>query len=108
MRCAALPYIGQAKRGERWVDTGANMMGPDDHVYLSRTAVLEAAKLFGWVPPGEVKAAKLEVARLEIERDAALQEAVSLRKSFEAIDVLASQGYQARKKPGRPLKETVT
>lgn len=45
--CAAIPFIGQTAERERWVDTGATMTGFDGHVYLSETAVREAARLLG-------------------------------------------------------------
>jgi hypothetical protein len=45
--CAAIPHRGQTAEGERWIDTGSELPGFDNHVYLSETAVLEAARLLG-------------------------------------------------------------
>ncbi len=47
--CAAIPYIGQTAEGERWVDTGIEMPGFDNHVYLSETGIREAAQALGLV-----------------------------------------------------------
>lgn len=47
MRCAAVPYIGQTAAEERWVDTGSEMDGFDNHIYLSETAVKAAGDLLG-------------------------------------------------------------
>lgn len=41
--CAAKPHIGQTAEAERWVDTGAELNGFDNHVYLCETSVREAA-----------------------------------------------------------------
>lgn len=47
--CAAIPYIGQTAEGERWVDTGVEMPGFDNHVYLSETGIREVAATLGLV-----------------------------------------------------------
>lgn len=105
MRCAAIPYIGQAYGEKVWFDTGSELDGRDNHVYLSGTAVKQMAGMLGWVPPGEVKALLREIEALKALLVDAQAETTDLRKRFDAIDVLASQGFRERKKPGRPVKE---
>jgi hypothetical protein len=108
MCCAALPYVGQATR-TRWLDTGSELHGPgDNHVYLSEIAVAEAARMFGWVPGGEVRARDRQIAELQAQRDELTAELAAARRRLEAIDVIESEGFRARKKPGRPAKEAVT
>jgi hypothetical protein len=44
--CAAIPHMGQTK-DTRWIDTGAEMAGFDNHIYISEVAVNEMARLLG-------------------------------------------------------------
>lgn len=44
--CAAIPFRGQTAEGERWIDCQVETAGPEERVYLSETAVREAARLF--------------------------------------------------------------
>lgn len=108
MRCAAIPYIGQAYGEKVWFDTGSEMMGPDDHVYLSGTAVKECALMIGWVPPGEVMALRAELADAQAHAKASNHALAELQRHFDAIDMLASKGFVERKKPGRPPREAVS
>lgn len=101
MRCAVLPYVGQTHQGTRWIDTGSELDGFDNHVYVSELAALEMGCMFGMVTAGDHKAIRLELeaaqARIEeLETELADQDAV-----LEAIDTLESANFQARKKPGR-------
>jgi hypothetical protein len=107
MRCAAIPYIGQSAKGEIWFDTGSELMGPDDHVYLSGTAVKECARMLGWVPQSDVRALRAELEAVQHDLAVAVAERDELQRHFDAIDMLASKGFVERKKPGRPPKEMV-
>jgi hypothetical protein len=104
MRCAALPYIGQTA-AVRWVDTGSHLDGPDDHVYLSEPAVTEAARMFGWQPPGEIRSRDNEIARLRSALAAMTNERDELQQAWRAIDVIESRDFTTRRKPGRPRLE---
>jgi hypothetical protein len=107
MRCAAIPYIGQSAKGEIWFDTGSELMGPDDHVYLSGTAVKECARMIGWVPPSDVRTLQAEVRHLNDELAALVAHRDDLERKLAAIDVIESADFRARKKPGRPPKEAI-
>lgn len=107
MRCAAIPYIGQAYGERIWFDTGSEMQGPDDHVYLSGTAVTECAKMIGWVPPGEIRQARAELAGVQAQLEQERRNVLELQRRLDAIDVIESEGFRARKKAGRPSKEVV-
>lgn len=78
--CAAIPHRGQTatEAGERWVDTGAEMPGFDNHVYLSETAVVEAARLLGHPTPNEHRKLQEELAR-------ALQDNLDLISRLKAV-----------------------
>lgn len=102
-RCAAVPFIGQTSENARWVDTGAEL--DREHVYLSDHAVREAMKVLGFPAPEEHDALSHQATRLSarvIELEAKLTEQQSY---IDSIDVLASAGFRARKKPGRPKRD---
>lgn len=105
-QCAVLPYVG-ASRTDQWVDTGAEIIaGPKDrHVYVSDIAVFEMARLFGWVGPGAMQVAERRVTELEREMDVLKAQLAEAERYAEAIDLLESKGYTARKKVGRPRRE---
>jgi hypothetical protein len=108
MHCAALPYVGQSNRGERWVDTGSELPGGfDNHVYLSGSAVRAAMDALGWPTPGEFREMRAERDLLAEQLAQAQEELAELRKLRDGIDVIESAGFRARRKPGRPPKEMV-
>jgi hypothetical protein len=105
MHCAVVPTLGQTSR-HRFVDTGQELLTSNvnapNHVYVSEPAVGEMAKLLGWTPPEEVAKLEDELAVATVELERVVGEAAALRARFAAIDVLESEGFTARKKPGRP------
>lgn len=90
MRCAAIPHRGQTAEGERWVDTGAEMAGFDNHIYLSETAVREAGRVLGLPTPQEYDELATHALSLEQHLEHAnakieeLEELVNASKVFEA------------------------
>lgn len=76
--CAAIPFRGQTAEGERWVDCQVETAGPEERVYLSETAVREAARALGHPSIAE------HVQRLE-EMDTLI---VSLQVALERIGEL--------------------
>ncbi|HZA18920.1 MAG TPA: hypothetical protein VE645_18920 [Pseudonocardiaceae bacterium] len=103
MHCAAIPFIGQTAVGERWIDTGSEMPGFDNHVYLSATAVRQAWELLGYPSIQEFEAMKT---RAEEAEDLALELADELdaaKKELQAIDALESAGYRRRDAKTKPV-----
>jgi hypothetical protein len=103
--CALLPYVGQAKVGERWFTNATFLHGPEDQVYVCESAVKECARMIGWHPPGEIRARDRQIAQLAADLAAAETRGAELQQRWDAVDVIESEGFRARKKPGRPLKE---
>lgn len=103
--CAVFPHIGSNHR-EGFFDTGSELPGFDNHVYVSVAAVREMARLpqVDMVAGEELRDALDELAQLRRRLAQLEDEVADLNRDFEAIDVLASRGFQARKKPGRPVK----
>lgn len=104
-RCAVIPFIGQ-NHPDGFIDTGTEMDGL--RVYVSIVAVRDMAKLIRYVPSSAVVAEQDKVARLEAELEQVRAELRSAERELEAVDVLESKGFTARKKTGRPKKEEVT
>lgn len=67
-----------------------------ERVYVSREAFERLSEVFG----GSRRAVEADGLRARIvELEDELRE---LNRQFDAIDILASKGFQARKRPGRP------
>lgn len=106
-RCAVIPFIGgRHERG--YVDSGAEIppSALDSHVYVSVVAVEQMAALIGWTPPDEAAELRADVDRLAAEVARLEQELSEADVYVKAIDTLESAGFRARKKPGRPRKES--
>ena len=72
-----------------------------ERIYVSREGFQKMAEEFeGSLRSNEADALREEIAALKAEN-------LELGRQFDAIDILASRGYQARKRPGRPAKEKV-
>lgn len=84
--CAANVNIGQTKEGERWIDTGVEMPGFDNHVYLCETTVREAARVFGHPTPADYEAAIAERDELALELEALHRELAQLRDMKRIVD----------------------
>lgn len=97
--CAVLPFVG--KDDEGFFDTGNELV---DHVYVSVTAVKEMARQLGWLDPGDVEDLRNEIEERDLRVQRLEDELNDTETVFQAIDVLESQGYTARKKAGRPKK----
>lgn len=103
--CAAFPHIGQTHENTQWVDTGNEMVAVDPHIYLSDHAIREAIRVLGWATPEEHAALQHQAAELA-GRVAELEDQLTEAERFaDAIDVIESREFRARKKPGRPKKE---
>ena len=79
--------------------------GLDNHVYVSVVAAEEMA-LLGWISPAASCELEDHIENLERENARLEGEVDDLNQDFQAIDMLASKGFVARKKPGRkPARE---
>jgi len=98
-RCAVIPHI-DGDHPEGFIDSGSEMLGGgdgrfDQRVYVSIVACRELATMIGWEDPAELRA---QVADLE-ERLATAEQAVTVAHNFlDAIDVLESGEFRARRK----------
>lgn len=94
--CAAVPFLGQTAENVAWIDTGSEMPGFDNHVYLSDVAVRQCMSLFGFPSPVEFE----EERRLRIEaEDALVALAAKLEQAereLQAVDALESAGFVKR------------
>ncbi len=93
-RCIALPHVGQQARNERWVDTGAEH--DREHVYLSESAVTQAARLLGWVPGGDLALEHRRAVALSAEVDQLRAELAEVRAAWDAVDVIERNGMLAK------------
>lgn len=85
-----------------FIDTGNTSGGLDPRVIVSVTWVKTTAKKLGLIEPdGDTD--KDQVFR---ENRRLREENEQLNRELEAIDVIESRGFTARKKAGRPRKKT--
>lgn len=84
LRCAAIPHIGQTD-DVRWVDTGAEMPGFDNHVYLSSSAVEAAARLLSMPTQREYDELSDELDNMREDNDALARRIDKLEKYEAAI-----------------------
>jgi hypothetical protein len=97
-RCAAVPFIGHTST-KGFIDTGSEMSGFDQHVYISVDAVEQMAAIIDWSPPAAV-AALQELCALQLRRIEQLEEQlVEANQVADAFDVVKRR--KAR------IKETV-
>lgn len=106
--CAIIPGRGAAAEKGRWLDTHNELPGFDPHIYISEAGGCEVARMLGWTSPTDALEMRDENLRLglrvrELEDELSASEAV-----FQAIDSLESEGFRARKKPGRPKAKATT
>ena len=93
MRCAALPHVGQMTRTE-WIDTGSELDGYDNHVYLSGVAVREAGALIGMVAGGEVRARDRRITDLEAQLEQAQRDLTAAMERLAAVGTLTAVGFR--------------
>lgn len=103
-RCAAIPFIG-ASHPAGFIDTGSELDGFDNHVYVSVAALTEMVKVMGWPTKeehtaaiGELERSLARVTELETE----LEEAERFAESVKWT--LGRFGEDVKNKPGRPKK----
>jgi hypothetical protein len=100
-RCAVLPQIA-GTHPQGFIDTGSEMPGFDNHVYVSVVAVEQMARLLGWPSPAEQHDLAEAKRSLEAELTRVREELAEADRVLQAIDTLESRDFRARRKPGRP------
>ena len=106
-RCAVIPFIG-ASHEKGFIDTGSELQGFDNHVYVSVVAVEEMARFIGWAPPHDTAGKDREIAEKDrriADLEAQLAEADN---ELNAVHVLKGKGWTPARKPGRPPKQKET
>ena len=96
-RCAANPSIGQTRRDIRWIDTGSEMDGFDNHIYLSEPAVRDAAKLLGFPTPSEFATLLEERDALAYELSVAKADLADATATLRAIATVEAAGLAVTK-----------
>lgn len=91
-----------------FVDLGDRVL-VDPRVYVSRQAVIDLGRLFGFKDPGEVAALEGHVAYLSATVAALEDDVKTLNRDVEAAEWTLERKFQAKPqaKPGRPRKTTV-
>lgn len=102
--CCVIPGRGEAS-GDRFVDTGNDLVGMDPHAYVSEAGARNLARFIGWTSPEDAQKLQERVDDLELKLAEAEAENDQLGAWIDAIDALESADLRARKKPGRPKKE---
>ena len=86
-RCAAVPFVGHTSV-KGFIDTGSEMNGWDQHVYISVDAVEQMAAIIDWQPPSAVHALQ-ELAAVQSQRIAQLEsqlaEAEQVADAFDVV-----------------------
>ena len=100
MRCAANPSIGQTRRDVRWIDTGSEMDGFDNHIYLSEPAVRDAAKLLGFPTPSEFATLLEERDRLAYELAVLRADLADATETVRAISTVQAAGLAVTTQEG--------
>jgi len=109
-RCAVIPFVGHDESG--FIDSGSEMDGFDNHVYVSVTAVREMARLIGLPTKAEYNALVAEANETARQLEHVTVQLSEARRELDAIDVIESGDYREFKRkrrtgrpPGRPRKE---
>lgn len=99
-RCAAIPFIG-GNDPDGYIDTGSELDGFDNHVFISVKAVHEMATLIGRPTVAQFREVVSSNIAFSERLHALTAERDELLERFAAIDVIESADFRARKKTGR-------
>jgi hypothetical protein len=87
-RCAAVPFLGSSSSQKGFIDTGTDMNGWDQRVYVSVEAVEQMARIIDWQPPAAV-APLVELTQVQAQRIAQLEEQLAeANQVADAFDVV--------------------
>lgn len=101
MGCAVLPHLGP-QHPEGFIDTGSEMPGFDNHVYVSVVAVRQMCALLGFPTPVEHEAVVGELERTRLELEQARSELAEADRFQESIVGMSQHGFEVRRRKGRP------
>lgn len=104
LHCAVFPTLG-AGHAKGYYDVNVNLPGPgiyENRVYVSVEAVEALARKEGWLEPAEQARLNNEVEGLARQLEQCRAELTEARRQLEAIDVIESADFRARKRAGRP------
>jgi hypothetical protein len=102
--CAMNPHLGSEPKGGLW-DTGIDLQGPGSYViriYIACESVNDRSRAQGWSSPDEAQQDRQHIASLVRETGDLRAQLAAAQAKLDAIDLIESEGFRARKKPGRP------
>lgn len=99
--CAVYPHLGSSQL-EGYFETGTTLGEIDPTIYISVVAVKTMAEQLGWVSGDRLLSETQKTQEAEQRVRELEAENAELQRRIDSIDVLASAGFVARKKPGRP------
>lgn len=102
-RCSFIPFIA-SHHPKGFFDFGTEIMAFDGHAYCSVVAAEQMAAAMGWVPNGDVVAARAQVTAIEAQLEQVRAEADELRVQLAAVEVLKQGPFTQTRPPGRPKK----
>lgn len=106
-RCAAVPYIGNSSTNKGFIDTGSELDGFDNHVYISVEWVEAAARFVGFEPEVVAQGLRTQLEAKDTKIAATEERAADLQRQLDAIHTLKLAGATSARRPGRPAKEKV-
>lgn len=104
-QCFVFPSLGSA-HPKGFIDTGNEITAIDPHAYISVEAVEQCAQFIGYPSREEHAEALARVEALEAELESTKVALAEADRLVEAIDVIESRDFRARKKPGRPSRKS--
>lgn len=102
--CAVFPSLGQAHR-DGYFDTGVDLQGFDNRVYVSVEAVRVMARKLDWKGPEDFAEVEREREQLERELEDVRAQLAEADRELSAVYSLKSRGWTTGAKPGRKAKE---
>ena len=106
-RCAVFTYRNGTDPETRFIDTGVDFeVGAGfERLYLSEAAVKDMSREFGHPSADEHATALAENAALKARLEDLEADMKEYDRRFQAIDILESADFRARRKAGRPPKQ---
>lgn len=105
--CAVFPSLGASHR-RGYFDTGVDLPGFDNRVYVSVEAVEQMAQKLGWYPPGQQRAYDEKLAEAEREIAELREELSKADEKLNAVHVLKQAGFVSERKRGPKQAQKVS